>query len=369
MIYLNNAGTSWPKPQAVQEAMSACSLSAPDAWPQVLEDAHTSVTSFFGIGHPERFLFTGGCTSALTLAMSDFPWQPGDRIVTSSHEHHALARWLVKLSQERGVDYTRIPPQGVHPIDLAILERELQKGGVRLLACTMASNVSGDLLPSRELVELAHSYDAFCLLDGAQTAGLLPIDLDELDADIFVFAGHKGTLGPQGVGGLYLGPRVSLASPGAVCDIPSAAGTSPLRCALPSYCDAGSVNLAAVAGLAAGIGWLREQGQTKLLDHTRRLTQQLLAGLSDIPGIKVFGGPDPRRRSGAVSISKDGQSPSALEKELRERHQIITRAGFHCAPMAHDTIGTSAEGTLRLSVGPFSTSQEIDKVLDVLRAI
>ncbi|MCG8420740.1 MAG: aminotransferase class V-fold PLP-dependent enzyme [Proteobacteria bacterium] len=377
-IYLNNAGTSWPKPPCVVEAIAQTHGAHPDTWPGILARAHAEVTAFFGIAEPSRFLFTNGCTSALAVALADLPWYPGDRIIISGLEHHALARPVVKLARERGVEYSIAPYASGAPVDLEFVRAELARGRVKLIACTTASNVTGELLPVSELIDLAHAHEALCLVDGAQTAGIFPIDLAALEADLFAFAGHKGPLGPQGVGGLYIAPHVVTESPAASCElrIGSAASADPADPAgpwpcssFPTYCDVGSVNLAAVAGLAAGLGWLRERGQTAVRSHTRALATRLCDGLAEISEVTVHGSRDSDRRTSAISISLDDRAPDEIAVRLRQERGVIVSAGHQCAPMAHETLGTSAHGTLRLSPGPFNTLEQMDDTLDHLRAV
>lgn len=368
MIYLNNAGTSWPRPAEVHEAVSGVHQASPEGWSTILEQAHGEIAAFFGVEQPSRFLLTPGCTQALAVAIADLPWRDGDRVITSSLEHHALARPVIKLARERGIEHLVAPYRRDMPVDLEFVARHLGRGGVRLVACTMASNVTGDLLPIAELIDLAHRHDALFLLDGAQAAGTHEIDLRTLGADLFAFAGHKGPLGPQGVGGLYIAPHVAMQSPSATCDISPEGG--PASCSTaPSYCDLGSVNLAAVAGLAAGLGWLSRRGQKKVLGHIRERTGELLAGLIELPGVIIHGSRDPARRTSAVSITAESVAPAELASRLRDRAGVVASAGRQCAPMAHDAIGTGECGTLRLSAGPFTTSAEIDATLAALRAV
>lgn len=369
MIHLNNAGTSFPKPSVVSEAVTAALHAPQDAWNGIYERAHRRVCDVLGIADPERFLFTSGCTSALSVLMNDLPLGPGDRILTSSLEHHALARWLVTLKRDRGVTLAASPYAPGAPMDLDWLADTLAGGDVRLVACTMASNVTGELLPVADIVALAHQHGALCLIDAAQTAGLIPIDVDALGVDMLVFAGHKGPLGPQGIGGLYVAPGVPLVSPSAVCEVRSAHSEEPpTACApMPSFCDVGSVNIAAAAGLDAGLAWIVERGQQTILQHVRALTAALLDGLCALPGVTVIGARSAACRTGAVSITCDTLDPSTLGQRMRDAG-IVVGAGFHCAPMAHDILGTSMHGTLRLSAGPLSSRADIDAALHAIRA-
>ena len=369
LTYLNSASTSWPKAPCVLEAVQSAMHAAPAYWPGILEDAHAASCAFFGITDPSRFMFTGGCTQALSLALGDYPWHEGDVILISSLEHHALSRAVIKAAHERGVMYYQVPYKPGNPFDLEFAEEVLKEGKVRMIATTMASNVTGEMLPYKEIVELAHRYGAHCLLDAAQTAGLLPLDVDELGADIFVFAGHKGPTAPHGVGGFYLAQDVALNSPAAMCEfVPGQTGKR--SCSdIPGYCDIGSVNLSAVAGLSAGVKWLKAKGMDQLRAVSVALTQTLIDGLIQLEGVRVLGGLDAGKRTSAVSVVFDDWHVSDIEKRLLDDYGIVARAGFHCAPMAHEVLGTSEGGTLRFSTGPFSTADDINVLLNAMSEI
>ena len=368
MIYANNAGTSWPKPAPVAEAVERALMASPAAWGQLYEEALGEVTSFFGIRQRERFLFTSSCTSALDLVFASLPWSSGDRIVASHLEHHALSRHLVRLSRDLSVASSLVAGGGGAPIDLDAMEEELRRGGVRLVACTMASNVTGELLPVEEIVALAHRYGALCLVDGAQCAGLMPIDVEALGADLFVFAGHKGPLGPQGVGGFYAAPHVAMSSPSASCDIDSFRRGDAGSCSpFPSFCDVGSVNLAGVAGLAAGLCWLGAR-PVSTLSHARPLSARLIKGVLEMGGFRIMGSAAASTRVPLVSLTSPRHTPARMQSHLQLRH-IVARGGMHCAPLAHDALGTNAHGTLRLSFGAFNTERDVDAILAALEEL
>lgn len=365
MLYFNHAGTTWPKPPTVVEAMHNFHQLTPDQWLNVYEEGLSSVVRFFNFPDQSRFLFTTSCTSSLQIAFSDFAWEQGDRLIISTMEHHALSRWFHKLQHERGVEGIVIPRATDGPIDLKKLEQELKKG-VKMVAISMASNVTGEVLPYRQVIELCHSYQALCLLDGAQTAGILPIDVAELQPDFFVFAGHKGPFGPQGIGGLYIAKQVGMACPTAACEIVI---DNKIKGAFPSYCDTGSVNMVALAGLNTGILWLENQGWNKLIEHRKKLVGKLRTGLNELPSVTVLGVGNAENTTGAVSIISDRFSTSELEKLLWQEYEIKVSAGFQCAPMTHEALNTHEEGTVRFSVGPMTEEQDIEELLTVLKKV
>jgi selenocysteine lyase/cysteine desulfurase len=351
-IYLNNAGTTWPKPEVVYEAVQRAHRDGPRRSAEILADAGDLVSGFLGTEDPTRWIFTSSCTAALSTAIHDLPWNTGDAIVTSHLEHAAVVRPIARLVRERGVRHEVAPYTAGLPIDLNFVEAVLRKGSVRLIACSMASNVTGEILPSRELVQLAHAHGALCLLDGAQAVGLMPVDLGVLDADLFAFAGHKAPLGPLGIAGLWVGARVG--------------GGGGLT--LPGYCDVGSVNFPALAGLAAGLRWLQGQGVESQGQHARSLAGEMRAGLAGLPGVRLFGADDPASSTATLSIGFHGIEPSKAGSLLEERG-FITRAGQHCAPLAHRALGTHETGTLRLSCGPWTTAEQIAAVVSAIGEI
>ena len=365
MIYLNNAGTTWPKPSGVTKAMQDFNELSPEQWLEVFRKGQDTTVSFFRIPDRDRFLFTQSCTQSMAIAFGDFPWESGDRLVISSMEHHALSRWFYKLQNERAINGVIIPRSAVGPFDLDFFEQELRKG-VRMVAVSMASNVTGEVLPYEEIVRLSRQYGATCMLDGAQTAGLLPIDLHELDPDIFVFAGHKAPFGPQGIGGLYISDRVSMACPSAACEIEP--GTTK-QTVFPTYCDTGSAPMGVIAGMTAGLLWLQDKGWDALTEHRKRLSALLREGLQNIDKIDIAGTAQGDQYTGAVSIMSRNISLSSINKALWNDYQIKGSFGFQCAPLAHEAIGTQETGTLRFSIGPMNTENEISQLMSALELI
>ncbi len=225
VIYLNNAATTWPKPECVYQATdramrefgsprrhsSAMSEDAPD----LLEDSRASIARLIGAPNPKRLIFQPGCTYALNLGIQGHDWRAGDCIVMSSLEHHAVSRPVRKLAAERGVEFVVVPYAPGEAFDLAFYEQTLKTKNVKLVACMMASNVTGELLPCKEIVRLAHEHGALCLLGGAQAVGIKPIDVMDLGVDMLAIAGHKAPFAPTGCGALWVAavPYIHLTLP------------------------------------------------------------------------------------------------------------------------------------------------------------
>ncbi len=352
MLYLNHAGTSWPKPPSVAVAADEALAASPDTWGQRFQSAHQAVAGHFGV-EPEALLITPSCTQALAVAVADVPWQPGDRALTSGMEHHGLRRPLAKL---QGVAVEVVARSERGPLDLGAMERALAAGGVRLVAMSVASNVTGELLPYADIVALAHAHGALCLLDGAQAAGWLDLDLDALQVDLFAFAGHKGPQGPPGVGGLYVRPGLMLSSPPAACE-------GEVCRPGPGYCDTGSVSLPGLCGLAEGLAWM---AQERPLPRVRQIEASFRAQAAALPGVSVVGGDGPRMPT--CSLVVDGRRPVDLATALAERG-VVVRGGTQCAPAAHDTLGTGSQGTLRFSFGPGHTLDDAEVAAEALRQV
>lgn len=365
MLYLNQAGTSWPKPPPVQEAVREA-LSAPvETWADRLTLHHREVCRAFGVHDPERMLLTPGATSALSVAILDHPWQPGDRVLVSGLEHHALYRPVQQLA-ERGVEVEVLPPGEGRALATGALQESLRRGGVRLVAMTAASNVTGDMLPLSEIVALAHEHGALALVDAAQVAGWMPIDVVALDVDLLTFTGHKGPQGPWGIGGLYVAERVTMASPSAACELP-ADGKAP--CAtMPGYCDVGSVDRAALAGLAAGLRWLTDPQRSDRLRRARRQAARIEESLREFPDVVCHGFAAPGSRMPVVAFTVKGRSPMELASALLER-DVVASGGLQCAPLAHETLGTAPDGVLRISFGLGNEDGDEEIAVSALREI
>ena len=326
---------------------------------------HTHVADALGIENPAQLLLTPSCTSALSVAVNDHFWNEGDRVLISAFEHHALHRPVVGLV-ERGVEVDVLPHLEQEPVILEALEDELKKGGVRLVAMTAACNVTGDLLPVAKVAEIAHQYEAVVLVDAAQVAGW-KLDLSALGADLITFAGHKGPLAPWGIGGLYTASDINMNSPAAVCEISYDKNTGkPLPPPSgPGYCDVGSVDRPALAGLAAGLEWLRKPGRQNRLAYARSLSQQVYAVAADLPNVAVFGADDINDRMPTVAFLLKGIDSNQCAARFLER-EIVVSGGMQCAPLAHKSLETAPEGLVRISVGPMTTQDDIERAIEAL---
>jgi len=374
MAYLNNAATTWPKPAAVYEAVDCTfregnsplrTAGARATATNLLSDARSSVASFFNIKDSSRLAFTPGCTYSLNAVIRGLPWEKGDSIIISGLEHNAVSRPARRIAKEFGVDLRVLSASIDNPLQLDELERLLAENKVRLVCCMMASNVTGSILPYEEVVRFAQANGAMCLLDGAQTAGVYPIDIGTLNPDFFAFAGHKGLFGPQGVGGLYIIDGVQLA-PLVEGGTGGNSGKHKMPTAMPAAHESGTHNLPAIAGLKAGVEFVSQTGIETIHHHETKLKQQFLAGVEAIQGLALLSDSE---GTSVVLLNLEGVGSAILADYLADEHGLITRAGFHCAPMAHEAVGTNPGlGAVRVSFGYFNTEAEVEVAIQAIKS-
>lgn len=341
--YLNQAGTSWPKAPGVLEAVDMTLRSDPARYGELFVDARDRIAAVLGIVETDQLLLTPGCTSAIASVLLSRPWQPGDVVITSALEHQAMLTPIDALVRHRGVVHHQIAYRPGQPFALEELAERLAEGRVRAVAVTAASNVTGELLPVHAITAAARSAGVFSLVDAAQSAGLVHLDLPELGADAVAFAGHKGPLAPQGIGGLWI-------RDGAEFEVP------------PGYCDLGSVNLPGAVAMASSLEWLASTPTHR--QRPRDLRRRLYDALQARDHCTVFGEGGPS--TSAVSLLHTRLPVDQAEAHF-SAHGIIVRAGRHCASRALRGLG-APDGTIRISFGVFNREDDVDAVLKALDA-
>jgi cysteine desulfurase/selenocysteine lyase len=379
MIYFDNAATSWPKPPGVAAAMlhfldeiganpgrSAHRLSVDSA--RVVFGAREAVAALFNAPDPLRVVFGHNVTEALNLALRGL-LRSGDHVITSSMEHNSVMRPLRAL-EEGDVAVTVVPcsPEGLlDPADV----RAAIRPNTFMVALNHASNVVGTLMPVAEVGMIAREHNLLLLVDAAQTGGAYPVDVQADMIDLLAFTGHKSLYGPMGTGGLIIGQRVDVSRL-----IPLKRGGTGSRSEreeqpdfLPDMCESGTPNAVGLAGLAAGIRWVLDRGVQAIRSHELALTQRLIDGLLEIPGVSVYGSQDAVRQTATISFNVARLLPSEVGMRLDEEHGVLCRVGLHCAPAAHKTIGTFPDGTVRFGLGVFSTSEQVDLALEAVREL
>jgi cysteine desulfurase family protein len=377
MIYLDNAATSFPKPEAVYQALDRFarqSLANPGRAghkmameaERTLDDARHLLNQLFHGESKERFIFTLNCTDALNMAFKGV-LQDGDHVITTHLEHNSISRPLRAMELAGRIGLTRIPADGGGSIDPDAIRRSITPR-TRLIAMTHASNVLGTVQPIAEVGQIARTNDLLFLVDAAQTAGVLPIDVQAMHIDLLAFPGHKSLLGPTGTGALYVGPR---ARPGAWREGgtggDSSSETQPRE--LPYFLEGGTPNVLGVAGLAAGIDYVVKRGLENIHSHEVSLCERLRRRLVEIVGVKVFGHGDSSRRVGTLSFRTEALPATEIGGILDQAFEIAIRPGLHCAPYVHRAIGTFPDGTVRVSPGPFSTEADVDGLTEAVKEI
>lgn len=376
VIYFDNAATSWPKPPAVRQALDAYFGEAGGnpgrsghhmsiAAGRIVLEAREGIARLFNISDPSRIVFTKNATEALNLAIIGLV-RPGDHVVTTSLEHNSVMRPLRHL-EEQGVKVTVVAcsPEGLlDPDDV----RQALRLETRLLVTTHGSNVVGTLLPVGELAAMARELGIPYLVDAAQTAGALPIDVEELGIDLLAFTGHKSLMGLTGSGGLYIRPGLALTplmrgGTGSVSEMEVQPDF------LPDAYESGTLNVVGLSGLAAGVAFLLERGMEEVRAHEMALIKGFLEGARQIPGLKSYGPADIEQRFGVVSFNLADLMPSEVGLMLEKNWGILCRVGLHCAPAAHRTIGTYPTGTVRFSWSIFNSMEQIEAALGALAGI
>lgn len=376
LIYFDNAATSFPKPEAVYRKVDHVLRNIGGnpgrsghrmaiAANRVILDARDSVAKLFNIEDSSRIVFTSGATEALNLGIKGF-LRHGDHLITSGTEHNAVARPL-RAMEKKGIEVTKVKSSPEGFLDLNELAKTI-KPNTRLIVINHASNVTGAINPVREIGAIALERGIKLLVDGAQTAGALPIDVERDNIDMLACAGHKSLFGLQGTGFLYISPNISLEplkEGGTGSD--SEAETMPET--LPERLEAGTMNTPGIGALGEGVEFILKEGIEKIRRHEVELTARLIDGLSDIKNITVYGPKDTNRQMAVVSFNIKGKDPSDIGFALDSAFGIMARVGLHCAVDAHRTVGTFPQGTVRLSPGYFNTIEEVDFVLDAIKRI
>ncbi|ADL08980.1 aminotransferase class V-fold PLP-dependent enzyme [Thermosediminibacter oceani] len=376
MIYFDNAATTWPKPEevyrAVEDAMrnfggnpgrSGHRMALAAA--RLVYEARETLAEFFNAESPTNIVFTMNATDALNTAIKGV-LKPGDHVITTSMEHNSVARPIFALTKS-GVewDIVRCGTDGsLDPDDVV----KAIKPNTRLIAITHASNVTGTIMPVGEIGKIARERGILLLVDAAQSAGVLDIDVQGMNIDLLAFPGHKGLYGPQGTGGLYVreGLQLTPIRQGGTGSFSEELEQPEI---LPDRLECGTLNTPGIAGLAAGVDFVKKKGLKNIRYHEEQLTQRFLEGLKEIDGVTVYGPEKAADRCAVISLNFNNLDSAELAYLLDSRFDIQVRPGLHCSPLAHRTLGTEDRGTVRFSFSVFNTVEEIDRALEALREI
>jgi len=383
-LYMDNAATSFPKPKAVLEAMShyATELGASagrGAYAEAIEtgslinQCRRRLNTLFHGANPNHFVFTLNCSDALNMAIKGLidPRERAAHAICTHIDHNSILRPVGAMEDAGCVQVTRVP---VDPRTGLVDPGEIRKAvrpETKLIAITHASNVTGTVQPIAAIGAIARECAIPFVVDAAQSAGHLPIDVQRDNVDLLAAPGHKGLLGPLGTGFLYIRPglentlkTIKEGGTGSVSELYRQPDF------LPDKYEPGSHNAIGIIGLSAGAQWILDQGIEKIASQEMDLVRTFLEGVSDVPGLTYFGPPGVRNRLGVFSIRVDGLEPQELSAILETTYGILTRSGLHCAPLAHQTIDTTRfGGTTRLSFGPFLSKQDVKFATDALAEI
>ena len=390
-IYLDNASTTFPKPREVADAVyqymtgvgsniGRGGYTSAYAAEEAVFAARQLLCDFFGGEDAKNVVFTKNVTEALNVIIRGL-LQPGDHVLVSAMEHNAVMRPLQLIGRELEpgeqapaavISFSRISCDREGNLELEALPRLVQQR-TKAVIMTHASNVCGTMLPIDKVGDFCKQRGLLFIVDSAQSAGVFPINMQQLHIDALAFTGHKGLLGPQGIGGFVLREHmVTKLAPLIVGGTGSLSHTESTPRFMPDKFEAGTLNLPGIMGLAAGVRWLNQRGLASLRAHELALTEQLLTGLLDLEQqglLRIVGRRDIVQRTSVVSIAATKQDLAVVAHRLNEEYGIATRVGLHCAPNAHKTLQTYPTGTLRFSMGWHNNEEDIDAALKALREV
>lgn len=370
MIYLDNAATTWPKPPQVKEAMnrfmeevganpgrSGHLLSIESA--RIIYEGREALSVLFHVKDSSRIVFTLNATESINLALKGL-LKPGDHVITSSMEHNSVMRPLRDL-EKKGIELSIVPCFKDGTLDPREVEKKIQ-ATTRMIVLNHASNVTGTLLPIKEVGMIARKYNLLFLVDAAQTAGAYPTNVEKDGIDLLAFTGHKSLYGPQGTGGLVIGERIDEKQM-----IPLKQGGTGSRSEfeeqpdfLPDRFESGTPNGVGIAGLLAGVQFVLEKSVEQIRQNEMSLAKKLIEGFKKIPQVQLYGPENLNDRIATISFNFSRLSPSNGAFRLEKEFGILCRPGLHCAPSAHHTLGTFPEGTIRFGLGAFNTEAEVE---------
>ena len=390
-IYLDNASTTFPKPPEVAEAVyeymtgvgsniGRGGYASAYAAEEAVFNMRQLLCDFFGGEDAKNVVFTKNVTEALNVIIRGL-LEKGEHVLVSAMEHNAVMRPLQLLGRELEageeapaavISFSRIPCDSEGNLELEALPRLVQQR-TKAVIMTHASNVCGTLLPIDKVGDFCKQRGLLFIVDSAQSAGVFPINMQQLHIDALAFTGHKGLLGPQGIGGFVLREHmVTKLAPLIVGGTGSISHTEKTPRFMPDKFEAGTLNLPGIMGLAAGVSWLKERGLASIRAHELALTEQLLAGLQGLEQqglLRIVGRRDIVQRTSVVSIAATKQDLAVVAHRLNEEYGIATRVGLHCAPNAHKTLQTYPTGTLRFSMGWHNNEEDIGAALKALREV
>lgn len=377
-IYLDNASTSFPKAPTVASAMSnyitnrgininrgsyALAYDVED----IIYTTRQRLNTIFNGHDPSHIIFTQNVTMSLNMVIKGL-LKSGDHVLVSTMEHNAVMRPLTQLL-DNGITFDVIPCDVTGSIEIDAIESLIRPNTVAIII-NHASNVCGTIQPIQSIGALCKAHNLHFIVDAAQTAGVIPINVKACHIDALCFTGHKGLLGPQGIGGIILTKEIAQTlTPLIAGGTGSFSHLETIPTHMPDAFEAGTLNLPGIIGLNEGLTYIESVGMKNIHNHELTLTKTFLEGLRSITGINIIGKQDIQDRTAVVSITIDSMDPASIAYELESTYHIMTRVGLHCAPRSHQTLGTYPEGTVRFSFGYANTHEDVEATLSALHTI
>ncbi|UUV16807.1 aminotransferase class V-fold PLP-dependent enzyme [Fusobacteria bacterium ZRK30] len=376
MIYFDNAATTLPKPKAVGEAMVEAlnSFGNPSRGgheyslrsSRVLYETRELLAKLIGVEDPLNIAFTGNSTMSLNIAILGLGLKEGDEIITTTLEHNSVLRPIYKL-KKNGVKVKFIGSDRIGNINYDELEASIGENTKAIIA-THASNLTGNLVDIDRIGKAAHRNNLIFIVDGSQSLGVFPVDVVKNNIDILCFTGHKGLMGPTGVGGIYVSPKVDL-NPYLVGGSGSHSFSEEHPKTMPDKLEAGTPNIHGIAGLNASLKYIFNTGVDTIREKELSLAKTFYEGIKDLPKVKIYGDFNSFYRSPIVTINLEGVPSSDLSEVLSYDYGIATRSGIHCAPLMHNDFKTNENGMVRFSFSHYNTMEEILKTIEILKTL
>ncbi len=375
MIYLDNAATTMHKPQQVIDAVVAAMTSMGNAGrganeaslsaARIIYDTRDKLAKLFGAENARQIAFTNNSTESLNIAIKGL-LNPGDHVITTMLEHNSVLRPLYEM-EKMGVRLTIVKSNENGTLDLADIEKEIAED-TKLIICTNGSNLTGNYVDVKAIGELAHKHNVLFAVDASQTAGVFPINVKEMNIDVLCFTGHKGLLGPQGTGGIYVreGLQLHPLKTGG-SGVQTFSKTHPVE--MPTALEAGTLNGHGIAGLHAALTYLEETGIDTIRAREQELMWKFYEGVKEIPTVKVYGDFSTKNRCAVVTLNIGDYDSSDVSDELLTVYGISTRPGGHCAPLMHEALGTVEQGAVRFSFSHYNTDEEIELAIQAVREL
>lgn len=375
MIYLDNAATTMQKPQEVIDAVASAMCSMGNAGrgahaaslgaSRTVYETREKLARFFHAENPRQIVFTSNSTESLNIALKGV-LNPGDHVISTMLEHNSVLRPLYEL-EEKGVEVTFLRSNQQGTVDYEDFESAI-KENTRMIVCTHASNLTGNVVDVKRVGEIAKKHQLLFTVDASQTAGVFPIDVQEMGIDLLCFTGHKGLLGPQGTGGLYVREGIQVR--------PLKVGGSGVQTynkkhpvEMPTALEAGTLNGHGIAGLDAAIDYLERTGIDTIRKREQELMWKFYHGVKEIPGVKIYGDFSGVERCAVVTLNIGDYDSSEVSDELLMTYGISTRAGGHCAPLMHEALGTVEQGAVRFSFSHYNTDEDVEIAIRAVKEL